>query len=491
MTNDSRINGQLVEAALFGYDTFADVGDYPSTPALPKLPTGNAVDRGWVPVPELTLPDPENANINLLESPGVDRADIGVQVGLPAGTFTSAAHFYTGELEGRNTLVITYRSTDEPNEFGFQGLEIAPGVRGWDLYYAAHQEATVAALGYAVASTLDADPENDIQQILFSGHSLGGIIAELSAARLVGDGAPFAPLADKTLLVTLGSPGSTETVEGVEQLNIVHTDDFVAQLSALSPLFSEGGVAREGEDLVIERPEVQLPDFKPEDLDTPDKILAASQIPGIGDEHPIVVYIDTASLLESAESFVPGVRDALDDPFRWLNAGIDETTIGTDKTEIIRGRNADELIFALDGNDLVYGNNGNDVLVGGSGRNQLYGGKGNDTLVDGPGNDFLFGDSGNDLFFINGGLNIANGGSGKDTAIFDGTVGDFSIFAFGGIGVVSRVDDPTERTIVQSIEKLEFDDQLLALKGGTFQPVPEVAVASAAIDDLVITADVA
>lgn len=466
-------NRQLVESALFGYDTFANVADYPSTSALPKLPTGNAVDRGWMP---LALPG--------LESPGVDLADVGVQVGQPAGVFTSAAHFYTGELEGLQTLVIAYRSTDEANEFGFQGLEIAPGVRAWDLYYGAHQDATVAALTYAAA------PANGIEQILFAGHSLGGIIAELSVARLAGDGAPFAPLADRTLLVTLGSPGSTETVEGVEQVNVVHTDDFVAQLSALSPLFIDGEAAREGEDLVVERPEAQLPDFKPQDLDTPEELLAASEIPGIGDEHPITVYIDTASLLESAESFVPGVRDALDDPFRWLSAEIDETIVATDEGEHISGGKSAELIFALDGNDVVYGNKGDDVLVGQSGRNLLNGGKGNDILVDGSDNDFLSGDSGDDLFFVTGGLNIANGGSGEDTAIFDGAAEAFSVLAFGRIGVVSRVADPADRTIIRNVEKLEFDDQLLVLQDGTFEPVPEIAVASAAIDDLVIASEI-
>ncbi len=467
------INRQLVEAALFGYDTFADVADYPSTPVLPKLPTGNAVDRGWVPLA-----------LQGLESQGVDRVDIGVQVGLPSGTFTSAAHFYTGELEGRQTLVITYRSTDEPNEFAFQGAEIAPGVRAWDLYFNAHKDASVAALTYA------ATPTNGIEQILLAGHSLGGIIAELSAARLIGDGAPFAPLAEKTLLVTLGSPGSTETVAGVEQLNIVHTDDFVAQLSALSPLFIEGGAAREGVDLTVERPEVQLPDFNPQDLDTPEELIAASQIPGIGNEHPILVYIDTASLLESAESFVPVVRDALDDPSRWLNAEIDETIVGTDGNEIIRGGKGDELIFALDGNDIVHGNKGNDVLVGNSGLNRLDGGKGNDTLVDGLGNDILIGDRGNDLFYVTGGINIVNGGKGKDTAVFDGKIDDFSMFAFGQTAVVSDRDDPSSRTILSQVETLTFDDQSIALNKGTLSSMASVSVASAEVDQLVIAADI-
>ena len=89
-------NNLLIEASLFGYDTFADVANYPSTPGLPKLPTGNAVERGWEAVPELLVPvaDSNLPPGNLLENPGVDLADVGVLVGQPAGTFTSAAHFY-------------------------------------------------------------------------------------------------------------------------------------------------------------------------------------------------------------------------------------------------------------------------------------------------------------------------------------------------------------------------------------------------------------
>jgi Ca2+-binding RTX toxin-like protein len=276
----------------------------------------------------------------------------------------------------------------------------------------------------------------------------------------------------------------------VEQLNIVHTDDFVAQLSALSPLFIEGGAAREGVDLTVERPEVQLPDFNPQDLDTPEELIAASQIPGIGNEHPILVYIDTASLLESAESFVPVVRDALDDPSRWLNAEIDETIVGTDGNEIIRGGKGDELIFALDGNDIVHGNKGNDVLVGNSGLNRLDGGKGNDTLVDGLGNDILIGDRGNDLFYVTGGINIVNGGKGKDTAVFDGKIDDFSLFAFGQTAIVSERDDPTSRTILSKVENLAFDDQQVAFEKGAFGGLDSTSVASAEIDQLVITANI-
>lgn len=470
-------NTLLVEAGLFAYDTFANVANYPSTPSLPKLPTGNAVDRGWVP---LALPG--------LASPGVDLADVGLIVGQPAGTFTSAAHFYTGDLEGKNTLVVTYRSTDEPNEFAFQGIELPTGGRGWDLYFAAHQDATVAALGYA------ANPANAIEQVLISGHSLGGIVAELSTARLVGEGAPFAALADRTLLVTLGSPGSTEVVQGVEQLNLVHTDDFVARLSDLSPLFIQGGAAREGLDLLIDRPEATLPRFKPKDLDTPEELIAASQIPGIGDEHPSLLYIDTAFLLDAAESYVPGVSDAPDDPFRWLAAEFDRTIVGAEDQSLLLGTKGSDLVLPQTGDVVVLGREGDDVLVAAGLENTaLFGGKGNDILVGGIGETGLFGGKGNDTMHVGGGNTLVDGGGGTDRAVFSGAFADFTVTASRKTVLVNQEGDTPSATVLRNVALLEFDDQTLAFDRGVLKPVEPapVAVASVGIDDLVITGDVA
>ncbi len=470
-------NNLLVEASLFGYDTFASVADYQSTPDLPKLPTGNAVERGWVP---LALPG--------LASPGVDLADVGLSVGLPAGTFTSAAHFYTGDLEGQKTLVVTYRSTDEANEFGFQGLEVAPGVRGWDLYFAAHQGATVAALGYA------ANPANGIEQILLSGHSLGGIIAEQAAARLLDSVPEFAGLGDKTLLVTLGSPGSTQVVQGVEQLNLVHTDDFVARLSDLSPLFIVGGAAREGLDLLIDRPEARLPNFKPKDLDTPEELILASQIPGIGDEHPILLYIDSAFLLDAAESYVPVVGDALDDPFRWLAAELDRTIVGADDQTVVMGTKGDDLVLPQASNSIAFGKEGNDVLVAaGLESTTLFGGKGNDILVGGLGDTGLFGGKGNDTMYVGGGNTFVDGGGGTDRAVFAGDLADFTVTTLRNSIFVNQDGDAPSATVLRNVALLEFDDQTLAFERGGLKPVvPEpVAVASVQLDELVITSDVA
>jgi hypothetical protein len=470
-------NTLLVEASLFAYDTFASVADYPSTPALPKLPTGNAVDRGWTPL-----------GLAGLASPGVDLADVGALVGMP-GLFTSAAHFYTGDLEGRNTLVVTYRSTDEPNEFGFQGVSLPPNPfgaeYGWDLYFGAHQAATVAALSYA------ANPANGVEQVLISGHSLGGIIAELSAARLVGAGAPFADLlADKTLLVTLGSPGSTEVVEGVEQVNVVHTDDFVARLSALSPLFIAGGAAREGLDLAVDRPEATLPRFRPKDLDTPEELLAASAIPGIGAEHPSLLYIDTAALLASAEPYVPGVQDAEPgDMFRWLSTDLDRIIVGTDDAESIRVGKGNGLVFARDGNDTVRGQKGDDVLMAMAGDNLLDGGPGNDVLVGGLGDDKLRGGAGDDLIYLFGGRDEVDGGAGRDMAVFAGDLADFDLTVVNR-KIVQVSGDGLDATL-RKVELFRFDDQELLFDGRELTPVTSLLTASAVQDFLGLDGEIA
>ncbi len=297
-------------------------------------------------------------------------------------------------------------------------------------------------------------------------------MAELTAARLLGAESPLAPLADNTLIVTFGSPGSTESAENLNQLNIVHTDDFVAQLSASSPLFEAAGVGREGTDLAVERPEARLPNFDPADLASFEALAAALQDPRLFIEHRLALYLDTAELLDSAEAFVPTVRDAADDLFRWLDVDIDRTVVGTEGSDIMRGGTGNDLIFARGGADLVFGQGGGDILIASDGNNLMQGGAGNDRFHAGSGN------------------NLVDGGPGIDTAIFDGARDAFSIFAFGSFAKVSRGNPAPERTVLGSVEMLAFDDVTLALAGGKSTPVAPSLAASVSVDDLVITSEV-
>jgi hypothetical protein len=475
-------NKLLIEASLLSYDAYADTADYQGSTDVPLLPAGNAVSRGWTP---LTLGG--------LVPGGVDEKDIADLVGnpdiLPPGVITSAVHLYTGSLEGRQTLAIAYRGTDEgPNEFAFQGSQLPSNPFGfqfgWDLYYAAHVNEVGAALVFA------ADPTSGIEQVLITGHSLGGIVGELTAARLLSPDKPLEPLAEQTLVVTFGSPGSTESADNLNQHNIVHSDDFVAQLSALSPLFQAIGVAREGVDLQVERPEATLPDFQPENLDTVEELFAAVQDPRLFVEHRLALYLDTAELLDSAEAFVPTVSDAGTGLFRWLDASIDRTIVGTDGRDSLPGGGGNDLIFAQGGQDLVFGQNGDDVLIASGGNNFMQGGLGDDVLVGASGNDFLQGGAGDDRLYPGGGNNIVDGGPGIDTAVFNGAREGFLVSAFGSFATVSQSGPTPSRTIASNVEFLEFDNVTLALEGGKLTPVAPSLVASVSVDDLVITSEV-
>lgn len=140
----------------------------------------------------------------------------------------------------------------------------------------------------------------------------------------------------------------------------MHSDDFIARLSDLSPLFAFFGVAREGTDAVVARPEATLPDFAPQDLDSPEEIYAAGTNPAFQVEHRLVLYRDTAVLLDEAEAIVPGVSDALDDPERWLllpeDVGFQVGTARNDELRVTAG--ATEVLLGGAGRDTLEGDGG-------------------------------------------------------------------------------------------------------------------------------------
>ncbi len=478
-------NPLLVEASLLSYDAYFDTAAYTDTRGLLPVPAANAPVRGWTP---LLLPG--------LEAPGVDKADLAPLLsGTPLGsaTLTSAAHFYEGTLDGRKTVVLAYRSTDEGTaELAFQSARLPPnpfGAQyGWDLYYWLHAEASAAALDHAL------DPANGVEQVLITGHSLGGIIAELTAARLLGEGEPYAQLAPETLVVTFGSPGSTASADNVNQVNIVHGDDLVARRFDLPSPFDAAGVDREGIDIVVDRDETTLPRFQAGDLDAIPDLLDALRDPQLAREHQIDLYIDTAALLSAAEDYVPGVREAGDDPFRWLQFDLDRVIIGGDDRDVVEGTDGDDLIFSSHEQPVLLGKKGDDVLIGGAGANSLYGGRGNDILVAGPGENLLFGGRGDDIFHIDGGTTFADGGSGLDRAVFAGAFDAFTVTVQKSEVLVSRDGDLPLAAELRNVELLDFDDGTFAVAGDWLEPVAPGATAGAAsvsLDDLVPAAEIA
>jgi len=141
----------------------------------------------------------------------------------------SVLHAYAADLDGTRTLAIAFRGTDNT-------LELATQIARWDEYYEAHQP--------FVRQLLDWGRENGIEQVLVTGHSLGGILVEQMAAT---DG-DFSGLARDAYYVTFGSPGSTANGTGRKLVNFVHTGDIVAR-------FDGPPLGREGTTVWIDRPE--------------------------------------------------------------------------------------------------------------------------------------------------------------------------------------------------------------------------------------------
>jgi hypothetical protein len=507
-------NRLLVEASLLSYDAYFDTPDYTDTRGLLPSPAINAPARGWAP---LSLPG--------LEVPGVDQAVLEpFATGTPFGftTLGSAAHFYEGTLEGRKTVVLAYRSTDEGAlELAFQSAPLPPNpfgaAYGWDLYQFAHEEASAAALDYA------ADPANGVEQVLITGHSLGGIIAELTAVRLLGEGEPYAELAPQTLVVTFGSPGSTASADNVNQVNVVHSDDVVAQRFELLSPFGDADIDRQGTDIVVERGETTLPRFQAGDHGALEDLLAALRDPALLREHQIDLYIDTAALLSAAEDVVPVVREAGDDPFRWLVFDLDRVIVGGGDQDVVAGddlilgRREQPVLMGEEDRDVPLGGadgagfRGDDILAAGAGVSALFGGRGDGAFRSGIG-DRLAGFTSDDIPAVGEGVNALFGGDGAfrigigDT--FAGFTADDILAAGPGVGALfgvrgdgafrSGIGDTfaaggSGAAVLRSADLLDFDDRAFAGAGDGLGPVAPGAtaqLASVSLDDLMTAPDV-
>jgi hypothetical protein len=448
---DHVANPLLTEAALLGYDTAFDTSDYTGRPDRPVLPTGNAVDRGWQPLDAVV---PGGVQIVPLDT---------VAPGVP---FSSAAHFYVGEVAGERTLAIAFRGTDEGDaELAFQGSTV--GVRpdgtpiyGWDLYQAAHAQAVAQALALAQ------DPASGIERVLITGHSLGGIIAELSTARVLQT-LPFADLTERAVTFTFGSPGSTAAADGERIFNLIHSDDLLARISDLSPLFQAAGVHREGDILAMARPEGTLPRFRPEDLDTPQEILGALLDPANTVEHSILHYIDTARLLDDGAHIVPGVARHLEAPDRWLEIAAERGRIGTAGDDRLAGNWRAEILFGRDGDDRLYGGYGADGLSGGSGDDRLQGGGGSDLLDGNGGDDRIYAGRGRDTIHVGPGRDRIDGGRGEDTAVIDRDIEDLRIELGHGRVIVrgSTPDGEPVHATLTHVERLVLADGIYRMGG--------------------------
>ncbi len=439
-------NPLLVEAVALANDACFDTPFY----RVKESFLGTAPLRGWIPL-----------ELGQLAPNGVQLVDLSGSAAEELGPITSAAHVYVGELEGLETLAISFRGSDEGgHELSFlTGYDPKSGSFGSDAYAAAHAPLVEAALRYA------ADPANGIERILLTGHGLGGVLAERLGHEVVAS-SPLAAIAE---IVTFGSPGSPGTSDFGNMLHIVHGDDLMARLSDLSPLFAALGVAREGVDAVADRPESSLPAFRPEDLDTAEEILAAALDPKRGLEHRLALYADTALAMSEAERIVPGVADRPGDPERWLALPAHTRfVLGTARADLLEASGDPlEVVLGGRGPDRLVGTDGTDRLGGGGGADRLFGGNGDDVLEGGQGFDLIEAGDGDDRIVSSPGFDTILGGAGTDTVVLPGDPDDFRIRLVGETAIV-RQPGVGQLALLRDVELVAFAD-------GTVVPIRSAA----------------
>jgi VCBS repeat-containing protein len=146
-----------------------------------------------------------------------------------------------------------------------------------------------------------------------------------------------------------------------------------------------------------------------------------------------------------------------------------DTIYGGTGNDDIRGDDGNDTLYGEDGNDEIAGGTGNDALSGGDGDDELSGENGEDTLSGGNGVDILSGGSGNDTLTGGAGFDIIDGGTGTDTAVYSGSLSEYSISSFGpfasvvhnGPGGPGTGADGSDFLI--SVERLQFADVTIDL----------------------------
>jgi hypothetical protein len=302
------------------------------------------------------------------------------------------------------------------------------------------------------------DPRNAITEVIITGHSLGGEMAQLFASSYTAGGMPHA--ADVSALglppsnvsiITFGSPGlpnipgTNFAVSEVWQpriVNFLNTEDNAVD-----------AFPRAGQDYLIDLNTVPatavtpLPDVRP---------FSATPLPLDPADHQPVNYEAAIDAIASS----PG--------FFWVDANdITLFGIGDDHDNgsvSAPGGSPDQARFVLGlaGNDVLSGASGNDVLDGGAGADTLNGLEGDDRLYGGGGGDSIA------------------GGAGIDTAYFDGAFSSYVVSWSTVDGITTATVRGNETDTLAGVEFLQFSDFLVPMQQYlASQPMLNIADAAA------------
>jgi hypothetical protein len=175
--------------------------------------TADARSRGWQAADIVLGAGPYPTSLGFTFDKGLYRAtDVGGS--RPVGSIVNEvseadATIFTGVIDGKQTLAISFRGTDQIADlddypdFGNHYAKFKPLIDGLKTYLA----------------------NNQVDQVLVSGHSLGAGMVQYLMAEFQGD--------NRFLGITDGSPGSDTGVKDSRIFNLIHSDDPIAQLAEM------------------------------------------------------------------------------------------------------------------------------------------------------------------------------------------------------------------------------------------------------------------
>jgi Ca2+-binding RTX toxin-like protein len=166
----------------------------------------------------------------------------------------------------------------------------------------------------------------------------------------------------------------------------------------------------------------------------------------------------------------------------------DDVIEGGAGNDYIDGGSGADTIDGGAGDDIILGSSEDDVLVGGDGADTILGGAGNDRIEGGAGNDVIDAGEGDDIITGGEGDDAIDGGAGFDTAVYAGSVDDYTVTVDSDTGVVTVTakDGGAEGTdTLENVETLQFSDGTFTVAEAVDREAsaPIVAVSAAAGDE--------
>jgi len=117
----------------------------------------------------------------------------------------------------------------------------------------------------------------------------------------------------------------------------------------------------------------------------------------------------------------------------------------------------DELSAVADGSNKINGGDGNDIIIGGDGYDFINAGDGDDVVTGGAGDDLM------------------HGNDGFDTAVFSGSVFDYSFEDGKGNATIAAGADGIDT--LKHFEALRFDDYTYYINGQNNAPFNQTGLA--------------